>query len=116
MVGTGHRKVHRGLAESPLVVRGDRRGGVGPGLDSVSSQHPFGLGRPAGVRGHVDVQTQGSSDRTSSEHLLCVPRRDLDSLGRAAFYGWSEDKARQVRHRERERLAAYLEGRKFSLG
>ncbi len=42
-------------------------------------------------------------------------QRDRESLGEAPFYGWSEDKARQVRHLERERLAAFLEGRKFSL-
>ena len=42
-------------------------------------------------------------------------QRDLDALGQAPFYGWSEDKARQVRHRERDGLAGYLKGRKFRL-
>jgi nitroreductase/FMN reductase [NAD(P)H] len=42
-------------------------------------------------------------------------QRDIDSFGRANFYGWSEDKARQVSHRERDQLARFLKAQGFNL-
>jgi nitroreductase len=43
-------------------------------------------------------------------------QRDVDTHGVANFYGWSEDKARQVAVTEREQLAAYLTRKGFNLG
>jgi len=47
-----------------------------------------------------------------------IPRekqRDTARFGEAAFYGWSEDKARQVFERERDGLRPYLERKGFDL-
>lgn len=43
-------------------------------------------------------------------------QRDTATHGVANFYGWSEDKARQVSITEREQLAAYLTRKGFNLG
>ena len=43
-------------------------------------------------------------------------QRDTKTHGVADFYGWSEDKARQVSTTEREQLAAYLTRKGFNLG
>ena len=43
-------------------------------------------------------------------------QRDTDTHGVANFYGWSEDKARQVSTTERDQLAAYLKRKGFNLG
>jgi nitroreductase len=43
-------------------------------------------------------------------------QRDTATHGVANFYGWSEDKARQVSTTEREQLAAYLTRKGFNLG
>ena len=42
-------------------------------------------------------------------------QRDRERFGRAAFYGWSEDKARQVSHRERADFGAFLARQGFRL-
>ncbi len=42
-------------------------------------------------------------------------QRDLERYGTAEFYGWSEDKARQVSHKERDNLRAFLEKQGFNL-
>lgn len=42
-------------------------------------------------------------------------QRHRDEYGTAPFYGWSEDKARQVSRTERETLGAFVRGRKFCL-
>ena len=42
-------------------------------------------------------------------------QRDLDLYGEAAFYGWSEDKARQVSHTEREDFGAFLREQGYRL-
>ncbi|MBM85841.1 MAG: NADPH-dependent oxidoreductase [Rhodospirillaceae bacterium] len=42
-------------------------------------------------------------------------QRMSDSFGVANFYGWSEDKARQVAVRERDQLAGYLKSKGFNL-
>ena len=43
-------------------------------------------------------------------------QRDNDTHGVANFYGWSEDKARQVSTTERDQLATYLTRKGFNLG
>ena len=43
-------------------------------------------------------------------------QRDTEAFGAADFYGWSEDKARQVSVRERDQLAEYLIRKGFNLG
>ena len=43
-------------------------------------------------------------------------QRDTATHGMVNFYGWSEDKARQVSTTEREQLAAYLTRKGFNLG
>ncbi len=42
-------------------------------------------------------------------------QRDLDRFGEAGFYGWSEDKARQVSHTEREDFGAFLRRQGYRL-
>ena len=42
-------------------------------------------------------------------------QRDLDLYGEASFYGWSEDKARQVSHTEREDFGAFLRQQGYRL-
>ena len=65
----------------------------------------------------LEAEIDGYDRRRDARYSIPAEKqRDLDDLGQAAFYGWSEDKARQVRHRERDGLAAYLKGRKFDLG
>ena len=42
-------------------------------------------------------------------------QRDLGRFGRADFYGWSEDKARQVAVSEREEFGAFVRSKRFRL-
>ena len=42
-------------------------------------------------------------------------QRDPDRFGRADFYGWSEDKARQVAASEREDFGAFVRSQRFRL-
>ena len=42
-------------------------------------------------------------------------QRDLDRYGEAGFYGWSEDKARQVSHTERQDFGAFLRRQGYRL-
>ena len=42
-------------------------------------------------------------------------QRDPDRFGRAEFYGWSEDKARQVAVSEREEFGAFIRSKRFRL-
>ena len=42
-------------------------------------------------------------------------QRDPDRFGRAEFYGWSEDKARQVAVSEREGFGAFIRSKRFRL-
>jgi len=42
-------------------------------------------------------------------------QRRVEAFGTSDFYGWSEDKARQVSTTEREQLAAYLKRKGFNL-
>jgi FMN reductase [NAD(P)H] len=42
-------------------------------------------------------------------------QRDVDRFGRAEFYGWSEDKARQYAHPQREQFGRYVRAQGFNL-
>ena len=42
-------------------------------------------------------------------------QRDPERFGRAEFYGWSEDKARQVAVSEREDFGAFVRSQRFRL-
>ena len=42
-------------------------------------------------------------------------QRDADRFGRADFYGWSEDKARQVAVNERDDFGAFVRSKRFRL-
>ena len=42
-------------------------------------------------------------------------QRDPDRFGRADFYGWSVDKARQVAESEREKFGAFVRSKRFRL-
>jgi nitroreductase len=42
-------------------------------------------------------------------------QRDVDRFGRMEFYGWSEDKARQYAHPQRERFGRYVRAQGFNL-
>ena len=51
--------------------------------------------------------------------IFSIPQekqRKVEEFGVANFYGWSEDKARQVSNKERDQLAAYLIKKGFNLG
>ena len=66
----------------------------------------------SGLEAEIDAYDRRRDARYS---IPAEKQRDLDSLGTAPFYGWSADKARQVMHRDRDDLAAYLRGRRFRL-
>jgi FMN reductase [NAD(P)H] len=42
-------------------------------------------------------------------------QRDVDRFGRVEFYGWSEDKARQYAHPQREQFGRYVRAQGFNL-
>ena len=48
-------------------------------------------------------------------HIPAEKQRMDATYGRAEFYGWSEDKARQVSVRERDGVGPYLRRKKFNL-
>ena len=51
--------------------------------------------------------------------IFSIPQekqRKVEEFGVANFYGWSEDKARQVSSKERDQLAAFLIKKGFNLG
>ena len=53
------------------------------------------------------------------DSIFSIPpdkQRKVEEYGVANFYGWSEDKARQVSSRERDQLATYLIKKGFNLG
>ncbi len=53
--------------------------------------------------------------RDAAYSIPAEKQRYLERYGEAPFYGWSEDKARQVSLPERDRFRAYLENNGFSL-
>lgn len=96
----------------------------------------FCLGWPAG-QGHISmrlppavtVHVDRYDDSRLAEEIDAYDRRRdarhsippakqraKDRFGVAEFYGWSEDKARQVAKPERTQLAAYLRRKGFDLG
>ena len=80
---------------------------------------------PASVNIHVDRYDDSNLgaeidayDRRRDGRYT-IPRekqRDVEAYGYAEFYGWSEDKARQVSRTERDQLAAYLIRKGFNPG
>ena len=58
-----------------------------------------------------------SCDSRRHEVLPLDPdrQRDADRFGRADFYGWSEDKARQVAVNERDDFGAFVRSKRFRL-
>ncbi len=53
--------------------------------------------------------------RHATYSIPAEKQRDLDLYGKAAFYGWSEDKARQVSHTERGDFGAFLRRQGYRL-
>jgi nitroreductase/FMN reductase [NAD(P)H] len=79
---------------------------------------------PPAVTVHTDryddtdfVAELDAYDRRRDARFSIPPekQREQERFGTAAFYGWSEDKARQVAERERDTLRAYLERQGFDL-
>jgi hypothetical protein len=64
---------------------------------------------------HLGGAVDGYDIRRNARHS--IPReqqRSPEVFGHAAFYGWSEDKARQATAPEGERFPAHLRARGFS--
>ncbi len=53
--------------------------------------------------------------RNAAYSIPADKQRDRDRYGEADFYGWSEDKARQVSHAEREDFGAFLRRQGYRL-
>ena len=65
------------------------------------------------------IHSQRSTRMIKEETLFSIPQekqRKVEEFGVANFYGWSEDKARQVSSKERDQLMAYLIKKGFNLG
>ena len=80
---------------------------------------------PASVNVHVDRYDDSALeaeidayDRRRDARYSIPPekRRHVAEYGAGGFYGWSEDKARQVSKTERAQLAAHLRRKGFDLG
>ena len=80
---------------------------------------------PPAVNVHInaynDTQLEQEIDSYDKrrDSLFSIPpekQRKVEEYGVANFYGWSEDKARQVSSRERDQLATYLIKKGFNLG
>jgi hypothetical protein len=66
---------------------------------------------------NLEAEVDAYDRRRDARFSLPVEKqRDTEAFGVADFYGWSEDKARQVSVRERDQLAAYLIRKGFNLG
>jgi nitroreductase len=79
---------------------------------------------PPAVTVHVDryddsaleAEVEGYDRRRDARHSIPeAEQKHVDAYGRSAFYGWSEDKARQVSRPERADFGAFLRRRGFSL-
>ncbi len=79
---------------------------------------------PLSVSVHTDTYDDSDLEHQIDDYdrrrdaVYSIPpekRRQLDSREEPAFYGWSEDKARQVSVREREQLRAFLQAHGFAL-
>ena len=80
---------------------------------------------PPAVNVHInaynDTQLEQEIDSYDKrrDSIFSIPpekQRKVEEYGVANFYGWSEDKARQVSSRERDQLANYLIKKGFNLG
>ena len=80
---------------------------------------------PPAVNVHIntynDAQLEQEIDSYDKrrDSIFSIPpdkQRKVEEYGVANFYGWSEDKARQVSSRERDQLATYLIKKGFNLG
>ena len=80
---------------------------------------------PPAVNVHInaynDTQLEQEIDSYDKrrDSIFSIPpekQRKVEEYGVANFYGWSEDKARQVSSRERDQLATYLIKKGFNLG
>jgi len=54
-------------------------------------------------------------DRRRAAKQQYAKQRSPERYGTAAFYGWSEDKARQYSHPERADFGAFIRGKRFKL-
>jgi nitroreductase len=79
---------------------------------------------PPAVRVHVDryddaaleVEVEAYDRRRDARHAIPASEQRMTArYGPASFYGWSEDKARQVSEPERSGFGAFLRRRGFSL-
>jgi hypothetical protein len=57
----------------------------------------------------------GYDRRRDARHSIADRQRDTAHFGKAEFYGWSEDKARQATVPEGKGFAAYLRAHGFTL-
>jgi nitroreductase len=64
----------------------------------------------AGLAAAVD----GYDRRRDARHSIADRQRDPEHFGRAEFYGWSEDKARQAAAAEGDGFATWLKGHGFT--
>ena len=80
---------------------------------------------PPAVNVHIDsyndsqLEPEIESYDKRRDAIFSIPQekqRKVEEFGVANFYGWSEDKARQVSSKERDQLAAYLIKKGFNLG
>ena len=83
------------------------------------------LRRPPAVNVHINsyndsqLEPEIESYDKRRDAIFSIPQekqRKVEEFGVANFYGWSEDKARQVSSKERDQLAAYLIKKGFNLG
>ncbi len=90
-----------------------------------AAQGYVSLRLPASVNVHVDQYDDSNLEaeidaydrrRDARYSIPDEKQRLVDEFGIADFYGWSEDKARQVSRAEREQLASHLVRKGFNLG
>jgi hypothetical protein len=57
----------------------------------------------------------GGYDRRRAARQPYAKQRSVERYGKAEFYGWSEDKARQYSIAERADFGAFIRGKRFNL-
>lgn len=77
---------------------------------------------PLNVTVHTDRFDEGELERSIDDYdhrrhgqRPYTKQRDIERFGAAEFYGWSEDKARQYAHPQRERFGHYVRAQGFNL-
>ena len=66
--------------------------------------------------GDLAAEIDGYDRRRNARYQIPAEKQRLnETYGPANFYGWSEDKARQVSVRERDQLARFLRAQGFNL-